>query len=157
RPAHGHPVQPDGHRVALHGDDERVPLPDLLLDIVLAAEPKDVLPGRVPAEPEEPVAGGELTGRCPVLPVEAGLLARWTLLGLSFEPVLRIGAGDRDVPGGTLKDVALDAVQPALAHGPILAGGVEEQPAVAGGLLAWRPDLASPGVLGLKLVVGILI
>src|ERR1700730_5826179 len=38
RPAHGHPVQPDGHGVALRGDDERVPLPDPLLDVVLAAK-----------------------------------------------------------------------------------------------------------------------
>src|SRR5262249_14460438 len=51
----------------------------------------------------------------------------------------------------------LDALQPALAHGPVRTGGVEDQPAVSGGLLPRRPDLAPPGVLKTDLVVGILV
>src|SRR5262249_113471 len=151
------PVLPSAPRFAFLGDDERVPLPDPLLDVVLAAEPQDVLPGRVPAEPEEPAAGAEGAGGRPVLPVEADLLARRALLGLGLEPVPWVGAGDRDVPGGALQQVALDALQPALAHGPVRAGAVDEQPAVPGGLLPRRPDLSAPGVLERDLVVGVLV
>src|SRR5262249_13653532 len=145
RPGYGHAVQPDGHRVALHRDDKRVPLPDRLLDVVLAPEAQDVLPGRVPAEPEEPAAGIVRPNGGTVLPVEAGLLARRPLLGLGLEGVLRVGAGDRDVAGAALQHVALESVQPGLAHGPVGPGGVDEQAAVAGGLVPRRPDLAAPG------------
>src|SRR5262249_37358548 len=157
RPAHGHPIQPDCHRVALHGDDERVPLPHLLLDIVLAAETQGVFPGRVSTEPEEPLAGAESAGRGSVLPIEASLLARRALLDLGLESVLRVRAGDRDVPGGAFEHIALDALQPTLAHGTIRARTVEKQPAVAGGLLPRRPDFATPGVLHPDLVIGILV
>src|SRR6185312_8368966 len=106
---------------------------------------------------EEPAAGTKGAGGRPVLPVEARLLARRALLGLGLEPVLRVGAGDRDVAGAPLDHVALEAFQPAAAHGSVRAGGVEDQPAVPGGLLPRRPDLAAPGVLEPDLVVGILV
>ncbi len=44
-------------------------------------------------------------------------------------------AGDRDVPGGAFEHIALEAIHPALAHGPVRAGAVDDQPAVPGGLL----------------------
>src|SRR5262249_7577409 len=53
--------------------------------------------------------------------------------------------------------IALDALQPTLAHGTIRARTVEKQPAVAGGLLSRRPDFAAPGVLHPDLVIGILV
>src|SRR5262249_21614817 len=139
---------------------QRVPLADRPLHVFLAAEAEYVVPVRVAAVPVDPAALERHRRRARLVVRLLALLAlveRRPVLRLDRQARAALAAGQDGVAGGALDHLALDGLHPRAAGRPVLADAVQEDAAVARGLLPRRPGLLAPFELHDEVIVRVLL